>query len=46
MKGYRAKIPPGLYDNARPIALIEAKTFEDAVRLTEALNRNVLFGQL
>ena len=30
MKGYRAKIPPGIYPNARPIALVEFKAIEDA----------------
>ena len=31
MKGFRAKIPPGLFPNARPIALVEFATLDAAV---------------
>jgi hypothetical protein len=31
MKGYRQRIPTGLYPNARPIALVEFKLLEDTV---------------
>jgi hypothetical protein len=47
MKGYRAKIPPGLHESAWPIALVEAGSLEDAVHLMDAITQfNALFVDL
>jgi hypothetical protein len=38
MKGYRQRIPAGLYPNARPIALVEYKSIDDAIAACKHLN--------
>lgn len=40
MKGYRAKIPSGLYPNARPCALVEFASLEDALKCVSATPQN------